>query len=458
MAYRFPPGHEESESGEKALHGRLHQQPFLPYNQPSTSAGPLALLATEQEAQRSPSWFRGFISGAGKLISSVLGSEGSVSSHSECDSDCCSDEENDSRSNKHVDHLLSDGLAEFNKRKSVVDGNVEPLAIVSKSDSKLVIEQLLMQETFTRAEYGKLMTILRSRVLDIPSAKGGERAQNEVPKSFSDKRPWQLWNPNRNVIGTSGFSLSNPSVFTPGYYASEAVTPDPCSKAVLEAKKWFEQKKLSSSPICDQEFGPCSLNTDMNQYCFDGDDGSPIEMARSYMQSSSPWGSPSFGTIGFKSPPSSEKQSCSIGTHLFPSSKVGKRDYAATRTWDPKENSTISFKSIYNEPRITKWRKTSSTTGPLALEHSRATSATPSFGYQLADEYLKLHDRKAPEVGDQRETYEELSQRITRAEFAAMETPKYLSPDFLAMYCYDVNKPIARQNKGVDFTSVTKAQ
>lgn len=38
----------------------------------------------------------------------------------------------------------------YEQRESVVEGNAESLAIVPKSESKLVIEQFLMQETFTR--------------------------------------------------------------------------------------------------------------------------------------------------------------------------------------------------------------------------------------------------------------------------------------------------------------------
>lgn len=110
------------------------------------------------------------------------------------------------------------------------------------------------------------MEILRSRVCDVPTAEGGEGTQNDVFKRVSDKRPWQSLNRNGNTSETYKFSSRNPSAFSPRYYASEAVSPDIRNKAVMEAKKWVEEKKLLSSPISDEEYGPCILNTDMNQY------------------------------------------------------------------------------------------------------------------------------------------------------------------------------------------------
>ncbi|KAL0922119.1 hypothetical protein M5K25_006081 [Dendrobium thyrsiflorum] len=435
MASRFRLGHqEELGSGGKILHGRLHLQPFPPYSRPSTSAAPLALPAPKLEGRRSPSWFRGLISGAGKLISSVLGSEGSGSSPSECSSDCSSsDEEYDCYSDEHDDHLLFDGLT-AKKRESAVDGNVESLAIVSKSESKLFIEQLLMQETFTRAEYSELLGILQSRILDIPSAEGGEGTQNEVPKRVSDKKPWQPLNQNRNRSTTSNVSPSNLSVFSPRYYASEAVTPDLCNKAVMEAKKWFEEKRLSASPVCDPECGPCILNTDMNQHYSDGDDGSPIEMAKAYMQSLPPWRSPSFSTVGFKKTPSSGKLSCSVDTHLLQASKIKKRDYVSITSWDSKENSRVSLKSIDNEQRGSKFRKAGSITRPLVLESSRASSATANFGYRVEDEHLKLHDRETVEVVHQMEMHKEISPGIIMDSREASKEPEGVPKDVDATF------------------------
>ncbi|XP_020698961.1 uncharacterized protein LOC110111414 isoform X1 [Dendrobium catenatum] len=430
MASRLRLGHqEELGSGGKILHGRLHLQPFAPYNRPSTSAAPLALPAPELEGRTSPSWFRGLISGAGKLISSVLGSEGSGSSPSECSSDCSSsDEDSDSYSNEHDDHLLVDGLT-VKKRESAVDGNMESLAIVSKSESKLLIEQLLMQETFTRAEYSKLLGILQSRVLDIPSAEGGEGTQNEVPKRVSDKRPWQPLNQNRNISTTPNFSPGNISIFSPRYYASEAVSPDLRNKAVMEAKKWFEEKRLSASPVCDPECGPCILNTDMNQHYSDGDDGSPIEMAKAYMQSLPPWRSPSFSTVGLKNPPSSGKLSCSVDTHLLRPSKVKKRNYVSISSRDSKENSKVSLKSVDNEQRSSKFRKAGSITRP-----SRASSATTNFGYRVEDEHLKLPDRKTVEVGHQMEMHKEISPGIIMDSREASKEAEGVPKDVDATY------------------------
>lgn len=39
--------------------------------------------------------------------------------------------------------------------------------------------------------------------------------------------------------------------------------PDLCSAAVMEAKKWLEEKKSGSSPKTELDYGPCTLNCAM---------------------------------------------------------------------------------------------------------------------------------------------------------------------------------------------------
>ncbi|KAK8954128.1 hypothetical protein KSP39_PZI001657 [Platanthera zijinensis] len=456
MAFVSGSGQQEQfRSGGKILHGRRHLPRFSPYSRPSSSAAPLAVLGTEPQAGRSPNWFRGLISGAGKLISSVLGSEGSGSSPSECSSDYPSDEECDSLANGHEDQLLSDDLVVFNKRENGIEGNAEPLAIVSKSESKLVIEQLLLQETFTRDEYSKLMDIIRSRVLDIPSAEGDEGIQKVVPERDFERKHWPSFSQDLNISGPSNASPENLSAFSPRYYASEAVTPELRNRAVLEAKKWFKEKKLSPSTICDQECGPCILNTNMNQYHLDSDGGSPIDMAKSYMQSLPPWRSPSFSNSGFKNLSSSGKHmSCSSAGHLLLASKINKRDYSAIGSWHS------SRRQIADEQRSSK------------LKH--AGSATKNFSKQIqdisSDEPLRLYDKEAVEAGQLLNMDNVVSQssivEIREAFEKAQEIPKiaaengieHLHPNIASILPCDADILMSDKNQDVEMPSVSEVQ
>lgn len=40
-----------------------------------------------------------------------------------------------------------------------------------------------------------------------------------------------------------------------------AVTPELCSKAVMEAKKWLEEKKVASSSKSDMDRGTCTVSS-----------------------------------------------------------------------------------------------------------------------------------------------------------------------------------------------------
>ncbi|KAJ6831829.1 protein KAKU4 isoform X2 [Iris pallida] len=108
-------------------------------------------------------------------------------------------------------------------------------------------------------------------------------------------------------LETSPYSSGKLNVFCRSSSAYKEQTLD-MRRAVMEAKKWFEEKKLSVSSKYDSECGPCTLNTNVLDYDIEGEQGSPVDMAKSYMQSLPPWRSPSLSSTGFKTPPSNGTQ------------------------------------------------------------------------------------------------------------------------------------------------------
>ncbi|XP_020582628.1 protein KAKU4-like isoform X2 [Phalaenopsis equestris] len=334
---------EELGSGGKVIRGRRRLLPsFSPYSRPPSSTALIPHRVPEAQTGRSLGWLRGLISGFGKLFLSVLGPENRSPSPSECYSN--SDEYSDYDPNEHEDQLRSDDLAAFKIRECEADINMEALAIIPKSETKLVIEQLLMQETFTRDECNKLVEIIQSRVPYTNSIEIGEGTQNAAPNLNHD----------RNLYGISNFSSRSLSPFSPRFYTQEAVFSDLRNKAVMEAKKWFEEKKLSPSSTYDQSYGTSISNTLMNQIPLEEDVGSPIEMAKSYMQSLPPWRSPSFSTNGLMTTPSRLSSAGNFGSHLISTSELKKRDYLAIGSSNLEENQRTYLNSLDNEQAFSK--------------------------------------------------------------------------------------------------------
>lgn len=116
----------------------------------------------------------------------------------------------------------------------------------------------------TRDECNKLVEMIQSRVPEANSVEIGKETENEVPIMITDQG--QSLNHNRNLYQISNFSPRLLPSLSPSFYAKEAVIPDLRDKAVLEAKRWFEEKKLTPSPIYDRSYGPRNLTTRMNQY------------------------------------------------------------------------------------------------------------------------------------------------------------------------------------------------
>ncbi|CAN4077154.1 unnamed protein product [Withania somnifera] len=212
----------DSRSGGKIVTNRRKRYAVGPYERPQPPPEEEAVL-------KSPNWLTGhvfpatrtIISGAAKILTSVFDS-GSSSSSSESDNDS----------------IFEDDAREENDICSEVDElNKHPQLRVERSQTKHLIEQLLMQETFSREERDQLVTIINSRVVDSSSLEGND-------------------------------------------------TLDHSSQAIIEARKWLEEKR--DGLRSDSTLGGLSSvvkNVDDTL-------GSPVEMAKSYMKVRPSWASP----------------------------------------------------------------------------------------------------------------------------------------------------------------------
>lgn len=170
-----------------------------------------------------------------------------------------------------------------------------------------LIAQLLTQETFTREECDRLTHIIKSRVVDSPIIRGTE-----------DGRLGEV------LDKTAG---------------NDVDTPDLRNTAVKEAKKWFEGKKLgaNSKPV---ECGICTLNT--APHVTEEEAGSPVDLAKSYMQDRPLWASPSTNHIQLQSPSSMGKElfkeatAFSVGSKSLSPSKLN-WDSPVTGSWNIQE-------------------------------------------------------------------------------------------------------------------------
>ncbi|KAL5190128.1 Protein KAKU4 [Glycine soja] len=251
----------------------------------------------------SPNWLSRFVispsrfiaSGAGKIFSSVLDLDNSPSDSSSAtcslsssanDSDAeevgTFNDENDNPSEGDV--ALSKGLQPF----------------VRNSKIKHMIEQLLMKESFSREECDRLIKIIRSRVVDPANDDDG------------DKRPTDMSN---KILGSD--------------------SPELHSVAIMEAKKWLQEKKSALDTNTDIGYGSLSLNL-VALPQDPKDEGSPVDVAKSYMCTRPPWASPSIDHTKPQTPSGiqlfKEETPYLFGNNSMPSSKL-KRDSAATGSW-----------------------------------------------------------------------------------------------------------------------------
>ncbi|KAF8110847.1 hypothetical protein N665_0078s0041 [Sinapis alba] len=257
-------GPRQPRSGGKIVRPRRRAIVRTPYDRP-------APRSRDPPPQQNPSWISRLVykpasviaSGAGKFISSVVFSESSSSS-SEEDEDSSSDIEG------------------YEDDETMVEESS-----IQRLNSKHVIEQLLMQETFAREEGDRLIDIIKARVVDHPS-----------------------------VLATNEGRHSDNGL------TSEVNVGEMSNKAVMEAKRWLEEKKSASKSIATED--GC---------------GSPVDVAKSYMRARLPWGSPAVNNSEFQSPSPAGMQLLKEGTPFsysagnFSSSKLRRRS-RSNQTWN----------------------------------------------------------------------------------------------------------------------------
>lgn len=244
-------------------------------------------------------WLSGLISGAGKLLTSVFLTDDDYYSSSYY-SDSCSDFEFETDLDECGDASHRDGSV--SNQPSTESENVitERRSLDLPSKTKLSTEKLLQEESYSRDE-----SFIQSRVVRPPMT---ENSKEEIDANFPNRNNDEGTASPRNNYSLGG----NPC--SPGYVntfhtkssADQTCTSHTTSMAVMEVKKWVDEKRLSSSSKSSPSYGPCFQNTDIlyNESIIDG--GLPVDEAKSYMQDLLKWRSPittSFGipsTVGCK--------------------------------------------------------------------------------------------------------------------------------------------------------------
>ncbi|KAL1557425.1 hypothetical protein AAHA92_08004 [Salvia divinorum] len=249
MAY--VPDSRSGAGGKMVTNRRRQRLAATPYDRPLPSPLP-----------KSPNWFTGVVipsaraiaSGAGKFISSAIFS----------DSESSSSEDVDSASEDDADNINEyesprDGINALNEEKltggEMKEYGRESQLSMQRSETKWLIEQLIMQENFSREECARLTKVLHSRV-------------NHWSVEAEDKR-----------------SIANSP------WKTDEEDPYILNKAVQEARNWFQEKKGGSTSVAEFGHGTCNLNSAAIDH-MESEAGSPVDMARSYMKERPPWASP----------------------------------------------------------------------------------------------------------------------------------------------------------------------
>ncbi|XVF89484.1 hypothetical protein PTKIN_Ptkin19aG0133700 [Pterospermum kingtungense] len=335
-------------AGGKMVRPRRTFLPKTPYDRPRL------LNSTHQN----PNWIsrnifsptRTIVSGATRVLSSVFSLANSSSSSSSSDSDSTS--EDDDNSNEDQD-ISSEAVHTIEDR--------QPKSIVGKNEAKHLIEQLLVRETFSREECDKLINIIKSRVVDSSTIGGmGLGRLNETP----------------NRTGGSDVEIHDLS-----------------STAVMEARKWLEEKKSGSNSKSELHHGS-ALN-----YSVKGEAGSPVDMAKTYMRTRPQWASPSTNNIEFRSPSPigmplwKEETPYSIGSNSLSLSKR-KRDSPATGSWNIQEEirkvrskATEEMLRTLSSPKVD-WSS-------FAFEHKRGSDSLVANNLGPAEEDNSQSSKKS---------------------------------------------------------------
>ncbi|XP_050218911.1 protein KAKU4 isoform X2 [Mercurialis annua] len=340
-------------SGGKIVRPRRTNVVRTPYER-----SPHQQLMTNSGSQN-PNWLSRFVlsptriiaTGAGKVLS-VFRQESSSSSSSSSDGDFTSEEDDD-------DDGEDISSEDANKLEKSSLHDVIPKAFEWKSQTKLAIEQLLLQETFSREECDRLTSIIKSRVVDSPVIDG---RLTEIPDT------------------TVGSDAGLPAL-----------------TAITEAKKWLQEKKLGSTSKSELDFGIGTLNTAMLPVT-ESDVGSPIDMAKSYMQARPPWASPSMSNIQSRSPSVvfKEETSCLFSDNSLSASKLI-RNSPPTSSWSIQDE-IRKVRSRATEEMLK--RRPSSTIDWSGLSSDNRRSPNPLVAYktdsvlQIAQD--ELHNESVP--------------------------------------------------------------
>ncbi|KAG9157080.1 hypothetical protein Leryth_009114, partial [Lithospermum erythrorhizon] len=331
-----PPHHPISASvnggaGKTATNRRRWR--FNPYGRPPPQAPP----PTPPPPPKSPSWI---LSGAAKIISSIFISDSSSDSSSDEEEFISDDNVNcnnghDGRPNgTNGSNLDSENLLQGCTSKELGSE-------VDETGRKHVIKQLLLQETFSREECDKLVKLINSRVLEHSTVDGGKMVD---------------------------------SALTPGSRVL-IVTPD---HAVMEARKFLEEKKAGRSPQSDFGHGNSSLYSTMIQH-IESEAGSPADMAKSYMRARPPWASPSTEHFELRTP-STMLTRLTSEEELHPVSHLKERNYLSSGAW-----------SMQDEIRKVRSKATEDMIRPLS------SSKDTNFSSRNGSKYAELKHRGLPQ-------------------------------------------------------------
>ncbi|KAG8381978.1 hypothetical protein BUALT_Bualt05G0028700 [Buddleja alternifolia] len=247
------PGSRSGAGGKIVANRRKQRLAATPYDRPPPPRPP----------QKSPNWFTGVVipsaralaSGAGKFLLSAIvsDSESSSSEDEEYGSEDDVDNVNEYENAYDGDNTLNEVKATLSE---MTQNGHESLFSPQRTETKQIIEQLIMQETFSREERDRLEKILNSRVMDESVEARQERTLANSPGETVEYEDIDIFN-----------------------------------KAVLEAKKWFQEKKGGSNSVTKLADRTRNFNSTGLEHEESGV-GSPVDVARSYMRDRPPWASP----------------------------------------------------------------------------------------------------------------------------------------------------------------------
>ncbi|XP_016439790.1 protein KAKU4 [Nicotiana tabacum] len=280
----------DSRSGGKIVTNRRKRYAVGPYDRPPPPPPPPEV---QQPFPKSPNWLTGrvvpatrtILSGAAKILTSVFNSDSSSSS-----------------SSSDADSMFADDAREHNDIGLEVDElSKDPQLSGERSTTKHLIEQLLMQETFSRKERDRLVTIINSRVVDFSSLEGE---------------------------GSFGLRSAIPD------QAIADDTLDLSSRAIVEARKWLEEKREEKRDGLGLDITHGGLSSGVKNV--DDTFGSPVDMARSYMKVRPPWASPTVDQSGLGTPSHLKAKLFEEGTPYTgdSSSSLKKKNSFASGSWN----------------------------------------------------------------------------------------------------------------------------